>query len=415
MAQEMTLNLKLTGVMELVKAIRELDKALTKVNVKFTNVATSVSQAAQKISQAVGTAKGVTLNSPSNSSTGGSKGGSKSSDPFNDQGMSSIFFSAIQGQWRSVFSKVATRFGSTPVGKFFPGMASGFGGGGAASSLQTVFGAVKQFGKLALVIGLVIGGFILLIKGIMAIIQAIAQAVIQTAKLVWASGGNTNVSRSLRGIGASAGFSQEQMAGMIRDPSQGKILLMQLDILRKMDTQSASRYANAMGIDPDLAQRVHDMSSSDWVNARGNANGPSGFTQNVSKMAATEWTAAVGQFKDGLSQLWETLAPVLILFADGLKTAAFAIKLFAKGLEFGFQMIIKLADFLVPALHLEEAFNKMKSSVNGANESLDQFSKKVGTFGGKERANSPIPTAFSYYGYQNKLTQMSDALGAFEF
>ncbi len=403
MAQEMILNLKLTGMIDLIKSIRDLNRVLDIVNNKFARTAQSITAAAQSISKSVGNMRAtVGPGAGAGSRRGNQPGNSQNPSLYDDVVLSKALFGGGKNAKAYLFANIIDKLKNVNVGKPFQGMGTGLTLGGVITKIALPLLILK------VAIDLVIGAFKLFLKAI----NEIAQAAHAQAQLLFASGGNSGLSGRFR----AAGFDPSQIAGMIRDPSQGRILEQQLNILRHMDIQSASRFANYMGINPDVAMQTFFKSPlMEKTDQLSEVLQPGNRTNAISNRASADFSDALGSIKNSLSQVWQTLAPVLEIFAMWLKGVSIIIQTFAKAIEGVITLVVKAIDLFQPYLHLEDQLKNLTNSMRNANNELDKFSNKIGTFGGRERAANAIPSAYVFYAYQGDLVRHQNNMGSFGF
>jgi len=418
MPGEMTLNLKLTGVRELLSAIKDLNKALTVLNRKFSDIAQSVNQTASKVAQAAGSVKQM-AGIPSARQGAGGPGNRGSKPPkqsgsWDPQDIASVLFSGFSGAWRNVMAKIMTRI-SIPV-------MQGYKSGGITGAFGGLFQALGALGKLGLIAAIAAAAIAVLavaVRGMVNAIKAIASAANNAGKLLWAVGQNSTRYNQLRNIGASAGFDENQMTGMIgSDPSQGRILLNKLKILRSMDEASAQRYAQFNGINQDLAQRVRHMSESDFQKASGSGNQ---LTSKIAQRSGERFTQALGELGSTWREFLQVISPLLEWVTQGLKFLASALKGAVIVIEYFRDSVIKTAINIVNFFSKDKIkFEDVVKNLNNASRNLNNAADKItnkgeGIYGGDVKAQNAMPKSWTYYNYQNKLIDMADALGAFEY
>lgn len=402
----MTLNLTLTGVNTLLASINRLNQALATMNGGLTAAAKKVDLAADKLANSVSQLKTAHhVGRPGGGIAGNAAG--RQNAPNNLQDLNSIMFSGYAGATQIMFAKAMTRI----TDKLIPSIAGASykGGFNISNRMPTDMNAFTEHmsgvvGKLGMFAGAIaIGIFALQQLG-----QAFKMAfdnMKEQVKLFSQLGGGA-MAASFRGIKYGLNLSN---ADMPKDPVQAAILLSKLKALRSIKGDvGASQYASSAGIQNYMGIRYKSQKEFEEM-----IEGKSGI-QKSDAIAVYELDFALGELRKVIDGLVISLSPLIQTMAD---------------LSFLFKAIPSIIDTIISQIPVigqlynlnnakrkwDDANDKFIGGANKFSESVDKFSEKVGTMGGGNRAQSAVPKAWTWWGYQDNLINDVDRLGAFEF
>lgn len=412
----MTLNLRLTGMIQMIGAIRQLNQALQQVNSQFKVAAQNINAAANNIVRA---SNSVRSNRPF-VGPGGGRGGnsaSPSSAGFNQQDLGSMAFSGFAGAWNILQAKIWTRVSTGLVNKFLgnhplnpSSPANQARQSMPTNSMQVWQNFLKGLATKILIFAAIIMAAVVAIKIFIEAVKFSAEKLKEISSLYWSKGG-PGASGGLEGIASKLNMSPEEVAGYASSTKGGaKAWLAQVKLLRdlaKTNPEQASYVAdNIPGGRKLLEQGLGNMTDKDFNEAMNNNNRKSKFARDNLQ----EFNRSLGELAKTLRDIGETLSPLLL-------AAAKFIDIFITPLMKALKWLMENTAWFIKLMNKfrEPAEKKLEDAASKFDKAVDKFTDKVGTFGGGERGKNAIPRAWTWQAYTGQLRDLQDAMGAFEF
>jgi len=406
MANQMTLNLTLKGVSQMIQSIQALNAALRRLDNGFASAANRISNASTQIQKAV-----QSLRPPPVRSGGGGRGAGRPSNSNNPNINEVVPFATqgIMGNFQALFASAVARVIGDAFKKWLqnhklnpqsPSNQNQIAMPINAPSRWASFLSNFRLGILGLAAGvtLLIAGIAILLKSI----QSASEAFKSIAHLYYSSGGRESDARRLRNLGASLNIPNDEIASAASGKSGfGYQLIEEIKALRSInDDRAAAQFARSRGLERFLP--VRDLSDSEFKKAIS----PTGDNDGAfNRFVSGQFQLSVGQFKLAIENLLISMSPIILLFSHGVQNFTLAINLFNAGVSLIHQLLSKIFNVA----------DKMDNAANKFNDGIDKFSDKLGTFGGGQRAQNPVPKAWRFYGNQQELIERARDLGAFSF